>query len=132
MSFEIEVEDTLGKLYRLEVSNAQSVVRLRLDGCSLPLTLTPGWNKLSLDLAHLTRTCFNATLQQTHRVRLYASCRVRRAFFSDQAYPDFALPACLRIFPDSVYEAKRQEDDEREAQEARDKAQQQEQAQQLR
>ena len=111
--FSVQVEDTAGKLYTFDVSNSSTIVRLRLDGASLPLTLRPGWNKLCLDLAHLTRMCFNAEYAQAHRVRIHASCRVRRAFFSDTEYPDFALPECLRVFPDGVHQAKRQEDDER-------------------
>lgn len=77
-SFEVEVEDTVGKLYRLDIGNAHTVVRLRLDSANLPLALTSGWNKLSLDLADLTKTCFNATFKQAHRVKILASCRLRR------------------------------------------------------
>jgi hypothetical protein len=113
-SFEVEVEDTQGRLFVLALSNAQSaLVRLRLDGASLPLTLRDGWNKLTIDLAALTHTCFSATFAQVHRVRLHASAWVRRIFFSADAFPDFALPPSLRVFSDEVYNAKRAEDEQK-------------------
>ena len=128
VSFDVEVEDTRGALFLIQVANSQSVVRLRLDGCNLPLTLTPGWNRLSLDLAHLTRTCFNTTYLQAHRVRVHASCRLRRVYFSHEATPDFALPPSLRVFSDEVHAAKRMEDDMR-AQQAQEQQEQQQQQQ---
>lgn len=129
VSFDVEVEDTRGALFLIQVSNSQSVVRLRLDGCNLPLTLTSGWNRLSLDLAHLTRTCFNTTYLQAHRVRVHASCRLRRVFFSHEPTPDFALPPSLRVFSDQVHAAKRLEDDMRAQQAALEEQQQQQQQQ---
>jgi hypothetical protein len=109
VSLSVEIEDTTGKLHRFTISNSCTVVRIRLDSADLPLTLTQGWNKLTLNLADLTQACFNSTYSSTHRVRILASCRLRRVYFSDQAYPDFALPSCLRIFSQAFYDAQRRE-----------------------
>ena len=102
VSFSIEIEDTAGKLHRFSVSNSCTVVRIRLDSADLPLTLTQGWNKLTLNLADLTRACFNSTYASCHRVRIQASCRLRRVFFSDEIYPDFALAELSEDFQPAV------------------------------
>jgi len=109
VSFSIEVEDSRGKLLTLNISNSNSVVRLGLDAASLPLELdtdstsssSPAmpskWNKLQLDLAKMVSVAFSAKYVQTHRITFFASCRIRRVFFSESIYPDFALPPSLRI-----------------------------------
>jgi len=97
---EVDVQVVGEKRIRtLSFNNAQSVVRLMADVCSVPLRLRDGWNKLALDLNALTARVFAATFRHTVRVRVYAHCRLRRLYFSDRLYSDAELPNALKVMP---------------------------------
>lgn len=96
LSLEVDIEDTKGNLRTLRCCNAQTVVRVSGNVCSLPLQLeSEGWNRVVLDLPALCRTAFEAQYQHAVRIRIYANCRLRRIFFS-LPYRTRELPAFLR------------------------------------
>lgn len=124
-SIQVEFENTRGKLYWITASNSVTLVRLKIDSAVLPLKLNDngGWNKVSLNLQQYAALCFQTEYKQIHRVKIHATARVRRVFLSDIAYPDFALPSFLRIFSDSFYTAKREEEEMAQMQQQQARAQ---------
>lgn len=94
----IEIRDNSGKLRTFKCSNAVSVGKVQDDSCELPLLLQSGWNRVQLDLRYLTHMIFGTAYQHTTRVKVYASCRLRRLYFSDAVYrSNKQLPLCLQV-----------------------------------
>lgn len=58
------------------------------------LVLEPGWNKLELDLFHLSKI-FETEFEAVCRLKICASCRIRRIYFTDRHYDDNEMPLGL-------------------------------------
>lgn len=97
LRFELVVQGQDDKVYHLSSSNRQTVVRTKLDRCSLPLMLKPGWNRVCLDLDDVCRRAFGVAYRSTLEVRVFANCRLWRMFFQDKDYADSQLPVELRV-----------------------------------
>jgi len=65
---------------------------------SIPLLLTSGWNKIEVDMEDLLAS-IGQKFVSAESVKILASCRLRRIYFSDRKYPDWELPHGLRILP---------------------------------
>lgn len=97
VTIDIEFEAKDGSKKTLKCSNHQSVVRLGSRVSSLPLELTPGWNKVVFNLPDLIGRLFKCKYKQCLRVKIHANCRLRRVFFSDANYRNADLPESLRV-----------------------------------
>lgn len=64
----------------------------------MPMTLKPGWNKLEFDIEEIMGT-LGLRFKSAESVKVLASCRLRRIYFSDEKYSDWELPMDLRILP---------------------------------
>lgn len=82
VSFEITVRDDRGSRRRFRASNFQPAPRVAADVAALPLRLAPGWNRVTMDLAALTKAAYGSTYVETARVTVHACCRLRRVYFS--------------------------------------------------
>ena len=101
VSLEVAIRDANGGKRRFRASNFQPAPRVAPDVAVLPLRLEPGWNRVTLDLAALTRAAYGVGYAETVRVTVHACCRVRRVFFSAADAPGVAggeLPAEFRLF----------------------------------
>lgn len=81
VSFEATVRDGRGSRRRFRASNFQPAPRVGADVAALPLRLSPGWNRVTLDLAALTKAAYGYTYVETTRVTVHACCRLRRVYF---------------------------------------------------
>ena len=66
--------------------------------CSLPLQLDHGWNIIVLDLESLSKRVFNSKYKHCNRIKIFANCRVRRAYFSRQLYQADDVPEQYKIY----------------------------------
>ena len=62
----------------------------------MPLQLAEGWNHLCLDLEQLTKDAFGTAYLSCVQVRVFANCRLLRAYFQDRPYADAELPEHLQ------------------------------------
>ena len=99
--FEIEVIDDSRQYRIFKASNTASMAHVdqRQGEACLPLQLAEGWNHLSLDLERLTRQAFGTTFLSCVAVRVFANCRLLRAYFQDRPYADAELPEHLQVLP---------------------------------
>lgn len=52
---------------------------------TMQLLLEPGWNRLEVDLNNIARI-FDSQFQALTRIKIHASCRLRRIYFTDRHY----------------------------------------------
>mmetsp|Transcript_12417 Transcript_12417/g.45258 ORF Transcript_12417/g.45258 Transcript_12417/m.45258 type:complete len:197 (-) Transcript_12417:80-670(-) len=97
-SFEVQSVDNTHATRRFRGSNYETTAQNHEAVCTLPLTLSKGWNTVTMDLADFTKRAYGTVHQETQRVKIHANCRVRRVFFSDQVYPPDALPTDFKLF----------------------------------
>ena len=96
---EFEVIDS-SKQYRVfKASNTASMAHVdqRQGDCLIPMQLAEGWNHLCLDLEDLTQKAFDTTYLSCVQVRVFAQCRLLRAYFQDRHYADAELPEHLQV-----------------------------------
>lgn len=98
-SLEVECRDATGERRRVRASTYVRRAKLTPPGLvTVPLTLEAGWNSVQLDLPDLVRRAFAATYASTARVRVHASCRLRRIYFAERALGEDQLPPEFRLF----------------------------------
>lgn len=73
-------------------SNRQSVARVHPKTCSLPLSLTTGWNYVCIDVADLVSRSFGARHAKTIGLRVRARCCLWRVFFQARPLSYAELP----------------------------------------
>lgn len=96
-SFEVVVEDDAGRALTVHCSKRQSVARASAQRVALPLQLREGrWNRIQLDLADLVQRVFGSQFRHVLRLAVFASCRVRRLYFTDRPRTNAELPPALR------------------------------------
>uniref|UniRef100_A0A182JHY7 DUF667 domain-containing protein n=1 Tax=Anopheles atroparvus TaxID=41427 RepID=A0A182JHY7_ANOAO len=98
-SFEVQILDDGNSLRRLRFSNYQSGTRVSCFGASIPLSLTPNWNQLQLNLADLTRRAYSTNYVETLRLQIHANARIKRIYFCERLYSNDDTPSELRLFP---------------------------------
>jgi len=81
---------------RFHASTAQNSARVKPFVTAMPLNLTPGWNRLRLDLASLTKKAYGTTFVEVVRVQVHASCRVRHIYFCGSDFDEKQLAPELR------------------------------------
>ena len=98
---EIEVIDDCRQYRIFKASNTASMAHVdqRQGEACLPLQLAEGWNHLCLDLEHLTKAAFGTAYLSCVQVRVFANCRLLRAYFQDRPYADAELPEHLQVLP---------------------------------
>lgn len=65
------------------------------------MKLEPGWNRVELDLADLTRKVFDSEYKAIQRISICSNCRVRRVYMVDRHYNDNDIsPVLCRAFLD--------------------------------
>ena len=96
-AIEVEVIDSTRKRRKLQLTNSQSKIKIKENECSMPLTLTEGWNYVCLDLQSLVNNAYGTDLRRSICVQVFASCRLLRVFFQAQPYSDAELPKHLRV-----------------------------------
>lgn len=95
--------DTQNCLHHFQFSNADiekqnskgviSRVRVKLES---------GWNKLELNLAHLTQAAFKTQYAIAQRIQVLGNCRLRRIYFIDKHYDNEEIcPKLYQGFLDS-------------------------------
>ena len=89
--------DSAKKRRKLQLTNSQSKVKIKDAECSMPLTLTEGWNYVCLDLQSLVNNAYGTDLRRAICVQVFASCRLLRVFFQAQPYSDAELPKHLQV-----------------------------------
>jgi hypothetical protein len=60
------------------------------------------WNRVELDLRELCARVFQTNFAFCVRIRVFASCRLRRIYFCDRHYKESELPAALRVVQPST------------------------------
>lgn len=96
------VDSTL-TLRTFKFGNSQSIGRVVGNTCELPLQLTDGWNRLAIDLQYLCSSVYGTDYHSAVRVTVYASCRLRRVFFSGRQYKRHSeMPPSLQLDPKLV------------------------------
>ena len=64
----------------------------------LPLPLFEGWNMIQFDLADFCKKLYGTTYVETLHVKVNASCRIRRIYFSDRLYNEDELKDEFKFF----------------------------------
>jgi len=91
------VRDAEGKTYVVKLTNMQSSTVVQSAECTAPLTLTLGWNNVSIDIPDIVHRAFGVKYDTTVRVQVQSTCRLWHAFFEEQLYADAELPYYLRV-----------------------------------
>uniref|UniRef100_A0A182WJX6 DUF667 domain-containing protein n=1 Tax=Anopheles minimus TaxID=112268 RepID=A0A182WJX6_9DIPT len=98
-SFEIQILDDRQSLRRLRFSNYQSVTRVDNFSTSVPLSLSPGWGQININLADYIRKVYHTNYVETVRLQIHANVRIKRIYFCDRLYTNDETPPELRLFP---------------------------------
>lgn len=94
----IQVKGSDSNLYNIVLTNSITQGRVYDNNIDLPLVLTNNWNMFYIDLVYILQTCFNVKYKYATRVKIYASCRLRRMFFADKPQTSNKdLPGCLQL-----------------------------------
>ncbi|XP_003426449.1 uncharacterized protein LOC100678382 [Nasonia vitripennis] len=75
-------------------SSAKSGKISKVSPPRMQLFLEPGWNRLEIDLCHLSKI-FEAQFEAVNRLKICAGCRIRRIYFTDRHYEDEEMPLSL-------------------------------------
>lgn len=97
-SFEVQILDDQNLLRRFIVSNYQSCTRITTFFTTMPLALSPGWNKIQFNLADITRRAYGTNFVEVVRFQIHANVRLRRVYFCDRLYSEEELPVEFRLF----------------------------------
>lgn len=96
-AFDVQILDDKNVKRRFRASTCQTVPEVKAFSCRLPLTLEEGWNQITIPLQVYTMRCYGTNYVQTLRVQIYASCRLRRVFFSNKICTEEELPLEFRL-----------------------------------
>ncbi|XP_058123535.1 cilia- and flagella-associated protein 20-like [Anopheles ziemanni] len=98
-SFEVQVLDDRQSLRRFRFSNFQSGTRVDIFSSSIPLSLSPNWNEIQLNLVDFTRRAYGTNYVETVRIQVHANVRIKRIYFCDRLYKIEEQPSEFRLFP---------------------------------
>ncbi|RKP24433.1 UPF0468 protein CG5343-like protein [Syncephalis pseudoplumigaleata] len=98
VSLEIGVRDQRGSVRRFRLANYQREAHTTDELCMLPLQLDSGWNQLRIDLPHLVQRGYGGTFAECIYVRVHASCRLKRIYFTDQLLAEEQLPPEFKLY----------------------------------
>ncbi|CAB0030452.1 unnamed protein product [Trichogramma brassicae] len=83
-TFEVTVLDDRNVHRRFRISNFQRSRRVDHFCTSMPLSMQPGWNEISFDLASFVRKAYKTNYVETTRIKINANCRIRVIYFCDK------------------------------------------------
>lgn len=96
-AFDIQIQDDKGVKRRFRASTHQNVPEVKPFYSRLPLSLEEGWNHICIPLQEFTMRCFGTNHSETLRLQIYASCRLRRIFFSNKICQEHEVPLDFRL-----------------------------------
>ncbi|KAK6624127.1 hypothetical protein RUM43_004557 [Polyplax serrata] len=96
-AFDVQIQDDRGVKRRFRASTHQTVTEVKPFFSRLPLTLEDGWNQITFPLQEFTMRCFGTNHVETLRLQIYASCRLRRVFFSNKVCQEHDVPLDFRL-----------------------------------
>ena len=96
-AFDVQILDDKGVKRRFRASTHQNVTEVKPFYTKLPLTLEEGWNQINFPLQDFTMRCFGTNHVQTLRIQIYASCRLKRIFFSNKILQEQDIPLEFRL-----------------------------------
>jgi hypothetical protein len=85
--FQVQIVDKDNIRHLIDFSNVEVKKNKSILTPRMHLLLEPGWNKLEIDLCHFTKI-LNAEFDAVCRLKICASCRIRRIYFMDRRYED--------------------------------------------
>ncbi|XP_014235729.1 cilia- and flagella-associated protein 20-like [Trichogramma pretiosum] len=97
-TFEVTVLDDRNVHRRFRISNFQRSRRVDHFCTSMPLSMQPGWNEISFDLASFVRKAYKTNYVETTRIKINANCRIRVIYFCDKVYDEKDIPQKYKIF----------------------------------
>ncbi|XP_076235489.1 uncharacterized protein LOC143179929 [Calliopsis andreniformis] len=100
---QVQVLDTQNCLHHFQFSNSENEKQSSKGViCRVKVKLETGWNKLELNLAHLTQAAFKSQYAVTQRLQVSGNCRLRRIYFIDKHYENEEIcPKLYQGFLDS-------------------------------
>lgn len=96
-SFDVQILDDRNVKRRFRASTGTTVTDVKPFTSKLPLFLEEGWNHITVPLQQYTARCYGTNYVQTLRVQIYASCRLRRVFFSNKICTEEEIPLEFRM-----------------------------------
>lgn len=92
------IDDTKTKR-TFKISNAITRAHIKTNSAKIPMKLINGWNNVSINLADFVKRAYGTTYVETERVKIYANCRIRRAFFANKELNEDEIPSQYRLVP---------------------------------
>ncbi|XP_054010410.1 uncharacterized protein LOC128893476 [Hylaeus anthracinus] len=94
---QVQVVDAQNCLHHFQFANAENE-KHNSKGliCRVKVKLENGWNKLELNLSHLTQTAFKTVYAATQRLQICGNCRLRRIYFIDKHYDNQTV--CPKLY----------------------------------
>lgn len=96
-SLEVQVMDSSNTKRRLRFSNYNTCCKITTFLSTFPICLNAGWNEMKIDLADFVFKSYGSLYRETVYIKVHASCRLRRIFFSDKLYDNADLPAEYKL-----------------------------------
>lgn len=97
-AFDVQILDDKGIRRRLRGTTVQGFLDVQPFMSKIPMSLEEGWNEITIPLHHYTKDLYNTKYVETLRIQIYASCDVKRIYFSDKEYKERDLPKDSKIF----------------------------------
>ncbi|XP_076667250.1 uncharacterized protein LOC143368427 [Andrena cerasifolii] len=100
---QVQVLDTQNCPHHFQFSNSECE-KQNSKGviCRVKVQLETGWNKIELNLLHLTQAAFKCQYAVVQRLQVWGNCRLRRVYFIDKHYGNEEIcPELYQGFLDS-------------------------------
>ena len=96
--FQLQILDKEKVKHYIHFSNIEqqknSVIKSKSTVPRVHLILDPGWNKIEVDLSHLSKI-FEAQFESICRLKICGNCRIRRVYCTDRHYDDNEMSLTL-------------------------------------
>ncbi|CAL8105226.1 unnamed protein product [Orchesella dallaii] len=98
-TFEVSIKYDKDMTRRFRASNLNAA-RLNVSTSTyiVPLRLKFGWKTVQLNLKDLCKCVYCTNYQETMKIQVHASYRIRRIYFLDRVYEDEELPAEFMLY----------------------------------
>jgi hypothetical protein len=111
VSFRFEVTSSTGSSIQLHFSTRLSTVQITESSITAPLVLDDGWNILSINVQDYLLNILNLSFQSLNRIRLFASCKVRAVFITQNELNHWELPEIIRLSLKQTNEKEKQQEE---------------------
>lgn len=102
--FTIDLIDDTKTKRTLKISNMALKAHVKADLCTIPLTMTNGWNTLNMDLGVLLKRAYGTNYVKTTRLTIHANCRIKRVYFANKELHEEDVPSEYRLVPQDTEE----------------------------